>query len=248
LPHFFPSTTHRHRCVLGGGGGRRARVLCVKMCMKVVFVVVGLVIESRRICNFVSGLSIVTAGMQLVWVLLYSLTIGTTRSMLSIIAVRSLLAFPLQLFFWRHIVLRNKYRYVEYRRKFCFVSSCASGPTIELWVCIELRVGRRFVEELLLQPWKSSFHDSIQVHILRFEVCCCWQILEPEFFCSYLPLRWKNACDRRHINLAAVWWSTFFGRIIATKEQEKKLSHCKGQAALLEETKCNQRNTSFCHL
>jgi hypothetical protein len=56
--------------------------------------------------------------------------------------------------------------------------------------------------------------------------------LEPEFFRSYLPLRWKNACDRRHINLAAVWWSTVFGRISATKEQEKKLFHCKGQAAL----------------
>jgi hypothetical protein len=67
LPHFFPSTTHRHRGVLGGGGGgRRGRVLCAKMCMKVVFVVVGLVIESWRICNFVIGLSIVTAGMQLV--------------------------------------------------------------------------------------------------------------------------------------------------------------------------------------
>ncbi len=66
LPHFFfPSTTHRHRGVLGGAG-RRGRVLCVKMCMKVVFVVVGLVIESWRICNFLSGLSIVTAGMQLV--------------------------------------------------------------------------------------------------------------------------------------------------------------------------------------
>ncbi len=67
---FFPSTTHRHRCVLGGGGGGggggRGRVLCVKMCMKVVFVVVGFVIESWRSCNFVSGLSIVTAGMQLV--------------------------------------------------------------------------------------------------------------------------------------------------------------------------------------
>jgi hypothetical protein len=45
-----------------------------------------------------------------------------------------------------------------------------------------------------------------------------------------------------------VWWSTFFGRISATKEQEKKLCHCKGQTALLEEAKCNQRNTSFCHL
>lgn len=49
-----------------GGGRRRGRVLCVKMCMQVVFFVVGLVIESWRICNFVSGLSIVTAGMQLV--------------------------------------------------------------------------------------------------------------------------------------------------------------------------------------
>lgn len=172
--------------------------------------------------------------------------------MLSITAVRSLLAFPRQLFFWAHIVLRNKCRYVEYRLKFCFVSSCPSGHTIEPWACIELRVGRRFVQELLLllllQPWKPSFHDSIQVHILRFEVCCCWQILEREFFCSYLPLRWKNACDRRHINLAAVWWSTVFGRISATKEQEKKLFHCKGQAARLEEAKCNRRTTSFCHL
>jgi hypothetical protein len=69
LPHYLPSTTHRYRGVLGGGG-RRGRVLCVKMCMKVVFVVVGLVIESWRICNFARGLSIVTAGMQLVWVLL----------------------------------------------------------------------------------------------------------------------------------------------------------------------------------
>jgi len=38
----------------------------VKMYMKVVFVVVGSVIEPWRICNFLSGLSVVTAGMQLV--------------------------------------------------------------------------------------------------------------------------------------------------------------------------------------